>query len=194
MADGPECINRLSRPRPGRRPGPATAPAGNISEFDQRPEHSARRPAASREKNVVGAIHGPGRWKRVSSYVLVTLDLLGLFLLVAAAVAMWSDRPRPASPQETFLIASLTTGPWMLGLMLFGWIAEVRLCWMLGVATLIPFFVLTIAGNIDASSPLALAALAGLAVAAFAVETLRRLRKGSDDGRVSASRAPGRQT
>jgi TIR domain len=160
--------------------GPATTLAGDVSEVDQRQEHSDSRTPASREKSVVAPIHKSGRWKRISSYVLVSLDLLGLFLLTSAAVAMWIDRPRRASPNETFLIASLTTGPWMLGLMLFGWIAEARLCWMLGVATLIPFLVLTFAGNIDASTPLALATLAGIAVAAFAVETLRRLRKSSD--------------
>jgi hypothetical protein len=158
---------------------PATALAGDVSEWT-RGRNTLPGDPSSPGKSAVAPIHKSGRWKRVSSYVLLSLDLLGLFLLVAAAVAMWIDRPRRASLNETFLITSLTTGPCMLGLMLFGWIAEARLCRMLGVATLIPFLVLTIAGTIDASTPLSLAALAGIAVAAFAVETLRRLRESSD--------------
>jgi hypothetical protein len=65
----------------------------------------------------------------------------------------------------------------MLSLILFGWIAEVRLCWMLGLATLAPFVFLMISGMTSALTPLALAVVAGIAVAAFAVETLRRLRR-----------------
>jgi hypothetical protein len=158
--------------------GRGTTPAaGDVSRPDRWQEGSARRIAPAHEK-----VHGPqpqraGRSKRLSSYLLVTLDLVGLLIFVCAAVAMWTDRPRRVSPDVTFFVAFATVGPWMLGLMLFGWIAEVRPCWMLGLATLVPFFLLTIAGAIDASTPFVLSALAGLAVAAFAVETLRRLRK-----------------
>jgi hypothetical protein len=129
-----------------------------------------------------------GRWKRISAYVLVSLDLVGLLIFVIAAVAMWMDRPRRTPQDVTLFVALLTIGPWMLSLILFGWIAEVRLCWILGLATLVPLLLLTIAGTIDASTPFALSTLAGLAVAAFAVETLRRLRKEPLPG--SLPRAP----
>jgi hypothetical protein len=121
--------------------------------------------------------HKAGRGKRIAAYSLVSLDLFGLALLVFVAIAMWSDRPRQASVNETLLGAVLTTGPWMVSLLLFGWIAEVRLCWLLGATTLVPFLALAIAGAANSWWPFALAALTGLVAAAFAVEVLRRLRK-----------------
>ena len=119
-----------------------------------------------------------GTIKRISAYWLVALDLLGLFLFVIAAVAMWTDLPRRVHPKEALAVASLTIGPGIVSLILFGWIAEIRLCWMLGVTTLVPFGLLIATAAAGAQPFLfALTTLVGITALAFAVETLRRLRK-----------------
>ncbi len=166
-------------PRAQIKAGRAAASVDDVSERNEGQEDSAGPIPEAQEEGETDARQArrPGRLKRVSAYLLVSLDLLGLFLFVAAAVLPWTDRQHSPAAGEAFLVGSLTLGPGMLSLILFGWIAEVRLCWMLGLATLAPFVFLMISGMTSALTPLALAVVAGIAVAAFAVETLRRLRR-----------------
>lgn len=118
------------------------------------------------------------RRKRVRSYILVSIDLVGLLAFVAGAAVLLSVDRRDADPGVLLVVfGSLAMVLAMLGLILFGWIEEVRLGWMLGLATAAPLVFLVIAGIINTSTPIALALVAGLAVAAFGVEVLRRLRR-----------------
>jgi hypothetical protein len=174
-------IRYVPHPPAGRRATGTSdaAPADGIVEGDEADRDSAApTPAADEEQSRAWHRVGSDRVKRTSSYLLVSIDVLGLLLFVLGTVILWDAHPQ-RTDSSPVLLGMLMMVPATLALILFGWIAEVRLCWMLGLATVVPMLLLVLAETTRGARPLALAAIAGVGVAAFAVETLRRLRRNS---------------